>query len=270
MTYDTVERSVQGGRPVELYTFARDTATWRYTSADRDVTVSSQTYLSRPISRSDIESTSEKARLGIRVRAPRTLEVADLYRVSPPTQAVTLVLQQYHEGDGQVATIWTGRILAVDFSGPAAEISLEPVYTSIRRIGLRRLYQRQCPHVLYGSSCKVARESFRSDGTVTAISGTSITVPAVSALAAGWFAGGYVEFIAEGGVAERRFILDSSGATIALASSAYGLSVGAEVKLYPGCDHSIATCASKFSNAANFGGFPFFPQKNPFNGQPVF
>lgn len=270
MTFDTRERSTQDGAPVEIYRFTRDTVHWRYTSADRDVEVLSQTYVSRPISRSDIESTNEKARLGIKIRAPRTLEVAELFRVSPPTQAVTCVIQQYHAGDGQVATIWTGRVLGVSFAGALAEISLEPVFTSIRRIGLRRLYQRPCPHALYGTGCKVNRETFRVDGTATVIAGNVVTVPAASGQAAGWFAGGYLEFTAEGGVPERGFILESAAGVMTLAAQPFGLSVGAEVKLFPGCDHSIATCASKFSNAANFGGFPYFPQKNPFGGQPVF
>jgi uncharacterized phage protein (TIGR02218 family) len=29
--------------------------------------------------------------------------------------------------------------------------------------------------------------------------------------------------------------------------------------IYPGCDKTQATCASKFSNLANFGGFPYVP-----------
>ena len=139
MSFDTRERSIQDGRPVELYTFTREGAVWRYTSGDRDRVLLGETYLARALRRTEIESTAEKARLGIRVTAPRSLEVADLYRVSPPTQVVTLLLQQYHEGDGEVATLWTGRIMAVAFQGLQAEISLEPIYTSIRRIGLRRL-----------------------------------------------------------------------------------------------------------------------------------
>lgn len=270
MSFDTRERSIQDGRPVELYTFARGASVWRYTSGDRDVVLLGNTYAARAIRRSEIESTNEKARLGLRVTAPRSLEVADLYRVSPPTQAVTLVLQQYHEGDGEVATLWTGRILAVSFTGPQAEIACEPLYTSIRRIGLRRLYQRQCPHVLYGPACRVQREAFRVDGTVGAVAGQVVTVAAASAYAAQHFAGGYLQFLVAAGVPERRFILEHSGAAITLSSGASDIPVGAAVSLFPGCDHSAATCAAKFSNAANYGGFPYMPTKNPFGGDPIY
>ena len=270
MTFDARERSTQDGRPVEIYTFARDGATWRYTSSDRDVVVLGNTYAAQAIRRSDIESTNEKARLGLRITAPRSLEVADLYRVAPPTQAVTLVLQQYHEGDGEVATLWTGRILSVRFEGLQAEIALEPLYTSIRRIGLRRLYQRQCPHVLYGPACRVARAGFRVDGTVAGVSGQVVSVAAASAYSAQHFSGGYLEFAAAAGVTERRFILEHAGAALTLSSGASDLAVGAAVSVFPGCDHTIATCESKFSNTANFGGFPYFPTKNPFDGNPVY
>jgi uncharacterized phage protein (TIGR02218 family) len=270
MTYDARERSVQDGRPIEIFTFARDVQAWRYTSADRDVTVTSQVYRAQPISRSEIESTQEKARLGITITMPRTIEVAELYRVSPPTQAVTCIVQQYHEADAEVATLWTGRILSCEFAGAMATLRLEPLLTSIRRIGLRRMYQRQCPHVLYGPACQVNRESFRVDGTVASISGLVVNVAAAAGEADAWFAGGYLEYTAEGGAPERRFITNHAGPLLTVSSAPYGLAAAAAVKLYPGCDHAITTCTSKFSNAANYGGFPYFPLKNPFGGQPVF
>jgi hypothetical protein len=36
------------------------------------------------------------------------------------------------------------------------------------------------------------------------------------------------------------------------------------VSYYPGCDRTRLTCSLKFGNIANFGGFPWVPQKNPF------
>jgi hypothetical protein len=48
------------------------------------------------------------------------------------------------------------------------------------------------------------------------------------------------------------------------------IEVGTEVQLTVGCDHSTATCASRFGNLDNFGGFPFIPTKNPFSGTPIF
>lgn len=270
MTFDAREISADAGRPIELFEFARDYQTWRYTSADREVTADSITYLPRAISRSAIDVSAEKARAGITITAPRDLEVADLYRVVPPSMAITLAVRQVHEGDGEVVTLWTGRISTVEFLGPAAQITCEPSFTALRRIGLRRMYQRQCPHVLYGSACGVNRTSYRADGLVESISGATVNVAAAALQVAGFYAGGYIEWEIASGIFERRFITDHSGAALTLSSSPFGLAGGTAVRLYPGCDHLLATCNAKFNNAANYGGFPFIPLKNPFGGEPIF
>ena len=270
MTYTARELSATTGQPIELYTFARDYQRWRYTSADRDVSTLDGTFLARALSRTAIETSPERVRGNLTITVPRDIEVAELYRVSPPTLAVTCIVQQMHAGDSEVATIWTGRIASVEFNGPSAEISLEPVNASMKRIGLRRIYQRQCPHVLYGAACAVNREAFRVDGVVDSVTGATVTVPEASLAAAGHYSGGYLEWEVETGIIERRFIADHSGSLLGVTSSPYGLSPGQAVKLYPGCDHTLATCGAKFGNAPNYGGFPFFPQKNPFGGDPIF
>jgi uncharacterized phage protein (TIGR02218 family) len=270
MSFDSVERSVEGRAPVELWTFFRSFQTWRYTSADRDINFGGFPYLARSIARSSIESSAELARGTLRVTVPRDLEVADLYRVAPPTVPVTCTLQQYHDGDGAAIMLWSGRITSVAFRGVAAEIAMEPVFTSMRRVGLRRLYQRQCPHVLYGPACNVNAEAVRLTSIVDAISGATVTVPAASLQASGWYAGGYLEYEPTAGIPERRFITDHVGGSLTLTMTPAGLTVGMTVKVYPGCDHTLATCSGKFSNAANFGGFPFMPTKNPFDGSPLY
>lgn len=270
MTYDARETSTDTGRPVEVYTFARDYQHWRYTSADRDVTISSQTFTAKPITRTAIETTAEKSRLALTLTVPRDLEVADMYRIAPPTMTITCLIQQYHQADTELVTIWAGRILTVEWSGPSARIAVEPIYTALQRNGLRRMYQRQCPHVLYGGQCNVVRESFRTDGFVDSISGNVINVPQAALLATGYFAGGYIEWDVASGIAERRFISDHTGGALTVTSTIAGLSGGMAVRIYPGCDHTLTTCNSKFSNAVNYGGMPYIPTKNPFGGSPVF
>lgn len=270
MTYNARETSADTGRPIEVYTFARDYQRWRYTSADRDVTIDSATFTAKPISRTSIESTNEDARLAITLTVPRDLEVADLYRITPPTLPITCLIQQYHLADTELVTIWAGRILNVEWSGPSAIISVEPVYTSMRRNGLRRFYQRQCPHVLYGSKCTVNRESFRIDGVVDSVSGNVINVPQADVPASGYLSGGYIEWEVEVGIVERRFISNHVDAALTVSSIPGNLVGGTPVKIYPGCDHTIATCNSKFSNAVNYGGMPYIPLKNPFGSSPIF
>ncbi len=60
------------------------------------------------------------------------------------------------------------------------------------------------------------------------------------------------------------------GTRFTLTNFPLGLVAGMTLKAYPGDDHTLATCATKFDNVANYGGFPYFPEKNPFGGSPVY
>lgn len=271
MTYDAREISLQSGAPVEIYEFARAAQQWLVTSSPEPVVVDSITYTPHMIRRSSIEETQERARSAVKLTVARNFPIADLFRVSPPTDVISLTIKRYHRGDSQVVVIWSGRVLNCDWQGAEATINCEPVSTSLRRTGLRRMYQRQCPHVLYGSACGLSKDDYKLTANVDAISGTTISVSECSAQAAGYYAGGFVELSVGGGGLERRFITNHTGAVLTL-SQAFGedLAVGAEVNIYPGCNHTLATCKAKFSNLVNYGGFPFIPTKNPFDGSPIF
>lgn len=270
MTYDAIERSAQDGRPVELYEFRRGVTTWRFTSADQDVAYALSTYKRAIIERSNIERGTELRRAGLRLSVQRDLAIAQLYIVAPPADAITLTIRQFHQGDGDAAVIWNGRIVAVSpWRDGRAEIALEPSATSLRRTGLRRLYQRQCPHVLYGAACKASAPAARFLGAAGLISGLTVDVSGTSAGGDGYYAGGILEWSGAAGT-ERRFIVGHAGNTLTLSTQPNGLTTGTSVSVYPGCDHSLATCHAKFNNAANFGGFPFIPTKNPYGGDPVY
>ena len=229
-----------------------------------------QTYPRATILRGDIEQGSEINKSGLKLTVPRDIEVAQLYAVAPPSDTISLTLQQYHEGDGELATIWKGRILAVKFEGSRAEISLEPIGTSIRRNGLRRLYQRLCPHVLYSAQCGVNRTAFRIISTADTVAGITITAGEFASVADGYLDGGYVEWEIGAGIFERRFILTHVGASVTLDMPPVGLAAGAQVNAYPGCDGTMDTCNGKFSNALNHGGMRFIPTKNPYGNDPIY
>jgi uncharacterized phage protein (TIGR02218 family) len=160
-----------------------------------------------------------------------------------------------------------GRILNVSWSGAAAQIHCESVYSSIKRPGLRRMYQKQCPHVLYSASCGVSAAAEKVTRTVSSITGLDVTVSSLSGFSDGYFAGGYIEWIT-GGFTERRSIRGHTGNVLTVNFQPYGLA--GSVDIYPGCDHTLTTCNTKYSNSANYGGMPYIPTKNPFDGTPVF
>jgi len=268
MTYAAIETSVQSGRPVELYEFLNGATAYRYTSADGDVSYGGNTYSAVPIARGAVEATSETARLALDITCARSLAVLDLFSVAPPDEVVTAVLRRMHAGDGEAVIMWMGRILNVTWNNAAAEIHCESVYTSLKRTGLRRLYQKSCPHVIYGHGCGIAKASYKATRTVITVSGTTISLSPTGAVD-GYYSGGYMEWTS-GGVAQRRAIRSQEGDTIVIGFAIPGLTNGASVDLYPGCDHTLETCSWKFLNSLNYGGMPYFPNKNPFSGTPIF
>jgi len=270
MTYAAIETSVQSGRPVELYEFLNGTEYFRYTSADGDVAYGGNTYIAVPIARGAVEATSETARLALAITCARHLGVLDLFSLLPPATIVAVTVKRLHAGDGEAITLWMGRVLNVTFNNVSAEIHCESVYTSVKRVGLRRLYQKGCPHVVYGPGCGLSRATFKTTTTVSSISGTALTLAGVGAFADGYFAGGYLEWESASGYFERRAIRSQVGAVVTIGFPLPGIAAAATVGLYPGCDHTLTTCIGKFNNRLNYGGMPHFPSKNPFDGTIIY
>lgn len=268
MTYGGREASVRDGAPVELYEFAWGAvAPLRYTSAAADYPLGADTYLAATLQRSQIEASAERARNAITITCARDFPVAELFRVAPPSELIAVTLRRQHRGDAEVAVIWQGRVLNCEWAGAQATLNCEPVSSSLRRIGLRRRYQRQCPHVLYGPSCGVVRATHSKATTVTGATGLVLEVAALDAKP---YAGGFVEWTTPAGAIERRFIRSFSGLAITLTQAFQGIGAGAAVVVSPGCAHTRAMCADTYANLPNHGGFPFIPQKNPFDGTPVY
>jgi uncharacterized phage protein (TIGR02218 family) len=270
MSYASIETSAQSGRPVELYEFLNGATAYRYTSAAGDVSYGGHTYTAVPIARGAVEATSETARLALEITCARSLGVLALFALMPPAEVVAVTLRRLHAGDGEAVTLWMGRVLNVTLNNVAAEIHCESVYTSLKRVGLRRTYGKPCPHVVYRPGCGLDRNAFKAVKTVSAVSGTTITLSAMGAFAAGYFSGGYLEWESSAGYFEQRAIRSQVGGVLTIGFPLPGLAAAASVNLYPGCDHTFATCAGKFGNGLNYGGQPHWPSKNPFDGTIIY
>lgn len=269
MTFSDRESSEYDGRPIEIYTLYRGGNVWRYTSADEDQLVGGQVFTALPIQRSNIEQTQEMARNNITISMVKDCPFLLQFRGSPPTSVINVTVQRFHEGLQEFITMWLGRVVNVKFAERQAEVRCEPIYTSLRRPVLRMRYQTTCPHVLYGNGCKVIRADYAVNGTLLSDGGTLINIGAVSTYADGFFAGGYVDW-ENNGDTQRRFILSHTGQQLQINLPFAGILGGASMVIYPGCDHLLTTCHTKFANEDNYGGQPFYAGKNPMNGSNVF
>jgi uncharacterized phage protein (TIGR02218 family) len=266
MTFDANEISLQDGAPIELYEFRRDTLRWRYTSGADDVTLDAVTWAAELINRSAIETTSSADKASIKINVARDNAVADLFRITPPSDIITVYVYRYHASDVDEETrvLWIGRVLNCEWRGSEAVLTCEPFTTSMNRVGLRRLYQRNCPHTLYGSMCGVTRATYEVAGTIDSISTNTVSISEADVLADGYFNGGGIEWVNDDNVTERRLITDHTGAVLTLTLAIADMPVGASVTIFPGCTKTTSICLSKFNNLNNYGGFPFIGS-NPFD-----
>lgn len=278
MTFNAYEVSADQGEPILLFDFAVGLAHFRYTSADRIITFSSQDYAPAAIMRSAISQTSDVKRQTLKVTAPRDIGIAGLYASTPPSSPVALTIwaSHYDDPDQQFVVDWVGRVMTPSWMGSKVELSCEPAYTSVQTMGLRRRWQRSCPHILYSQQCGAAKTSFRILTTLTAVSGFNLSSTDFALLPDGSYAGGYVEWINDAGITQQRSIDHHTGGVITVAYGADELVAGLSLFAYRGCDHSMTTCNTVFNQltglagAGGFGGTPYIPTINPFDGNPVY
>lgn len=262
------------GSPIELYVFNYGgTKSYYYTSSDELQIVDAIEYIPVVIKRDDIQYTNDVGKSQITLKAQVDLEVTEIFKAGIPSGIVTLTIFRKHRTDAEKAVIWKGRVLGVTWEGNEVSMECEPIRTSLQVYGLRRNFQRQCPHVLYGADCRVNNLTFRKYGAVTAVTRTSITLPAAIISKENYFAGGYIQWTnPENNAQERKSIVSSVASTgqLNILGVTTGLIVGMNVEAYPGCDKSLGTCSGTFNNEENYGGFPHTPTKNPFGSSPIY
>lgn len=270
MTFAQYEESQEGSRPIELFTFTTGATINRWTSAEDDVSSGGSTWTAVNISREKLAGGGPDQRdQNLVITVPSDNSVATQFINSVPGVPTTVVIERVQRTDGptfEVIKLFEGRVASVGFDthGRVAKINVQPLVSATSRIVPRFNYQGLCNHVLYDDLCQVddTDPAFRlSAATVTAVSGSTITITGVSAFGADFFDGGFVEM---GGGADRRLILSSSGDVLTLLLPFSASPLGSSVIVFAGCNHTIAICKSKFNIVINYGGFAFVPTKNIF------
>lgn len=271
MSFAALETSVDSGRPVELLQIHYSMQSWFYTTTESPVVYAGDTYVPLPMQTGNSQSTGDATKANRVIKLPHDAPVGNLYRIRPPSEVITVTLLGEHHLDNDYQVLWKGRVTSVNWQLPWLELNTESVFSSLLRPGLRRRFSIQCNHVLYSQKCGVSSATHKVTGLVTLVSGATLVIPAIAAAPADYYAGGYAEWVnIYTGAAERLMIVDSDPGSVVLTSAPAGLTDGGTVSVYPGCDHFLSTCATKFGNHLNNGSTPFFPTKNPFGGSMIY
>lgn len=270
MTFDAFEISQDGSAPVELYTITVGAVISRWTSAEDDITEAADVFTATNVKRDKItDGGSDNKQQSMTLTVPGDNPVVTQYINSVPGVKADVRIERIQRPDGptyEVIRIFEGRIESVAFEqqGRVAKIKVEPRVTAQSREIPRFTYQGLCNHVLYDTRCQVndSDPSFRlSSAAVTAESGRTITVTGAGLNGDGYYTGGFVE---SGGGSDHRLIIDQTGDVLTLHLPFATSVLATVVNVFAGCDHTVATCKSKFDNVINYGGFAYIPTKNPF------
>ncbi len=154
--------------------------------------------------------------------------------------------------------LFKGRVGAIDHVGrTTAQITVNSDLVLLDIDMPRNVYSPTCQHILFDTGCALVKNAFGAAGAVGAGS-TKQTINWSGASAA--YVQGTITFTSGA----------NTGATANIKAAVSGVmtldialqnapSTGDAFVVYQGCDHSQATCATKFNNLANFRGFPYIP-----------
>lgn len=278
MALNDFESSAARGQPVYLVQFIygpEPADYYAYTDGESEVTHDSVVYSALPLTISKITAKGKMERNEVRVVVPRDSDVAEMFRVYPPTQVVTIRIRQGHiaNSDDPVdyalgenfPVAWLGRVLEASREGAESTLTCELLSASMKRPGLRRHYQWPCPLALYGSRCQADEVAATTTATVGSITGNAVT------LNGGWlpsgtveknYVGGSIEWVGSGGT-EKRMIMKVESNVVYMAGPPRGLEASDSVSMVLGCGRHEIDCAGLHNNAVNYGGHPFIPTFNP-------
>lgn len=270
MSYVEYDQSVQNADPVLLVVAEYAGTTYRFTDQPRDYVFGGNTY--QAVNGFTIGPTSQTKELVkdiLQLDFPINNTFANIFLndLQDFVTSITAFRGYANDPDQEFIVYWKGRIASAGAASSKITIRCEPIFTSLRRPGLRARYQRNCRHALYDRGCNLDLNSsaFLTDGTITVASNLTFTIPEAAGEVDGFYFGGILR--ASDGIL--RFITGHVGDQISIRKPHVALVVSAAVALAPGCDRTTNDCLNKFNNLNNFGGFPYIPTKNPFGGSSI-
>lgn len=270
MSFDVIEGSARSAGPVRLFRFHVDqTRLFRYTDNDKDVEFGDETFVAIPISSPDISNMTLLDTNPYEITMPKTADLAVYLRGYPPSFAMRAeVFVMHPEASVQERRrVFVGKIMGLSTRDAEAIISCDTLDSSFRNPGLRRTYQRQCPHVLYGPACRAVKNPLTLN--VLPLSAGINTLALASlppSVVPEQFLGGQAEWQVQDGRVVRKIIQayrDDTTLRLALAGPADSATIGGPVSLLRGCDRTEESCTTRFNNILNYGGQPWIPLENP-------
>lgn len=268
---------------------------YRFTSGNELTYRGDDLFIPEPIRRDEIQNTTDINKATLTLTVPKNNEVAKLFVPGTPAFPIFLKVFVAYGSDNGVLdyrVMFQGRVSTCAFGGLESRITCDPIYSSVKRQGLRRKYEPSCPHNLYSIACGVEREqykltvhnvSFGESRTILNITDSAflakktdvrnsngLIFQGVDSLdkgttGTGYFTGGMVRL----GDGSYHLIMRHETGKLTLLRPLPANTQLSSIDLFPGCDRAFSTCTNTFHNESNYGGFPWFPDTNPFVGSHI-
>jgi uncharacterized phage protein (TIGR02218 family) len=266
------EQEISAGTPFYLYKISVGTLTYFYTNFDDFVNYSSNVYDPLAgIRHSEVNDELMDDNTEVKVYLPFDTKLAEIIMQVNLGDVLYFSIYRGHASTNDVVRIYDGYMSAYSIELPNFIIVGDRNFANVLRPSASLSISSKCNVPLYGNQCKVDKNAFKEDVVFVSKDGPRITVTGLSSTVANYYAGGYVEFNVGLGVSSKVNIETSSGGVLLLDQRIPTIAVGAQITVYPGCDHRWeGDCLNKFNNTINCPAFPFMNKRNPFGGAKVY
>lgn len=283
MALNPMKTSRHRGNSTDLYEFTygdNPGDVFRYTSSEFNVDLDGETFVPLAIEREAIKSKGREMGGSFNITVPRTSELAELFQGTPPRR---VILIRIWEGDvpefdtpaelgaaPAAHLIWTGRVLESQHKEQTTLLSCDNLGAGMKRPGLHRFYQRECPFALFGTRCGASKAAASTTLTVFGQDPTDRTIGVDWLTETGFtddqkenHIGGLVEFTGPHGT-ESRVVVGVGTTSLDVDSPVGGLiSEFDTFTVTLGCQRTPDACQTLHGNIVNFGGMPYIPTDNP-------
>lgn len=291
MTFDAFETA--DGSPVELLTFSNGTDTFRVANTVRATVVNGLVYEALAYTRTPFSQSKDSDDANVTVDVPADFAVVNLYGGVLTSNVTLVTIERFHldDPDNELQVAWKGQVVSIERTEASDGKTVVRLLCQPLTKGAESTppdtFSALCNSFLFQSpGCSLIRDDWRHVSTVSAVSanGLEITIPDLRLQAATldaaqggptgplssdeldiYWQGGYLE--SAGG--EFRDIVEGDVGgnpdAVRIALPFRSIAVGEVVRVFAGCDLTLATCHKKFDNAVNFQGFAYIPEIDPAN-----
>ena len=159
----------------------------------------------------------------------------------------------------EFATLYRGALGEIANEGAGFEAELRSEKAALQVDAVPRT-SPTCRALFCGKECGLSAVRFTYEAVVTAVDFATNSVAFSAPASADVMRSGQVRWVDGPHAGLAMQVHSVSGVALVLDTPLDStLAPGARAVLREGCDHTIATCTSRFSNAANFRGEPFLP-----------